>query len=351
MLSFLLSLAAACSEPTATTVSTIPDALSCADCRMLLAEVATVKGAHVRDDSWLAVDSSGRMFLAPSGSDRDILVLAPDGTVVEGFDLPQPVFNDTATTEIYTSPKDQLQVFDHQRRRFVLGGDGALESTGTVPDVPHSLTFPGGESVVLQTMIFTPELIGFPLHLTAPDGTITRSFGADPPLYLPNRPEGQYRVISSLGDGRVWSSFLNQYRIELWDTTGVRLKTLEREADWFQPWAGDGADRPLVSGLRIDEAGLLWVLLLVPDTARTRQDPVEEAHGRIPADAWERMYDTVIEVIDPSRSQLLARQRDDRVFTRFTRDLVYSHRADGGGYWSIDVVRAHLKFTSNTEGG
>lgn len=87
---------------------------------------------------------------------------------------------------IYVSPSDQIHVFDWgQRRWLTVTNDGTPVSTAAISAVPHSMAFPGGQSVVLQTMFFTPEAIGFPLQLMREDGTMIRSLGADPPIYVP----------------------------------------------------------------------------------------------------------------------------------------------------------------------
>ena len=125
-----------------------------------------------------------------------------------------------------------------------------------------------GEEILVNSMIRTPELIGYPLHLMNSLGRLTRSFGSTTGVYRPDlRDALEVRELTA-DAGAVWSAWINQYVIERWDTVGNLTRVLQREVDWFPTWwrpqPGRGAP-PLPVTTAIQKQGdTLWVLVRVP---------------------------------------------------------------------------------------
>ena len=156
------------------------------------------------------------------------------------------------------------------------------------------------------------------------------SFGDDRRLVTPRTEDlALARAIAATVDKPgFWAVPRNSYAIERWSVQGKRERVLERRAPWFEPYEDhtdltigpDDPPRPQVMSLFQDQNGLRWTFVIVPDPD-WRQGLVERRdpqHGTYYAyESYDRVFDTRIEVMDPS-----------------TGDLVASHRFN-------DALRAH----------
>ena len=156
--------------------------------------------------------------------------------------------------------------------------------------------------------------------------------------------EGNWRTVSYSGGSRVWVGPLGEYRLESWDTTGVHLQTLIRSPSWFQPWDRRSARQPfgekpnpILLSVHEDARGKLWAISRVPD--RNWKPGFEEP-------AYEHIYDTVLEVIDPVSGDLLASQRfegERHLFLYFIADgLFTSFSVNDVGLEQVHVWRFRL---------
>ena len=174
------------------------------------------------------------------------------------------------------------------------------------------------------------------IHVIDRTGALDRSF-------LPRRHRMLGTRIAAVSGSRIWLATMHRPVLEEWSLTGRRLRRIERELDWFEPWdtTDDGIIealrlRPRVAGLGVDVKGRLWVKTYLPvvdrETVRSRAD-------------YNRVMDTLIEVVDPATGETLARRRFDAAYISRVagRDLWATARQDSAGYVYVDVWRGRLE--------
>lgn len=256
-----------------------------------------------------------------------------------------------AITRIRFRRGDTVEIYSGDpRRRTVLGPDRSVVSTNPVPlNFMRSVFLPDGRAMLVDHMA-TPDRAGYPLQLVEPSGEVVRSLGAVEPEYDPREPMRLSRVVAAGPDGgSVWTVGRGDYRIELWDTTGTRRAVLQRDADWFEPYVlgtplePDGPPPPpQVSLMTRDAEGRLWIAVLVAaDDWRAGFSRAE--NGRYEPQIAQ-IYDTILEVVEPSTGRLLASRRfTDHSFSVFLDgSLIVSYEEDEAGYPFLDVWRFSL---------
>jgi hypothetical protein len=125
-----------------------------------------------------------------------------------------------------------------------------------------------------------------------------------------------------------------------WTTQGTRiLEVLERDSPWFRGWDARTAPRDVLSDLRVDSAGRLWVTGLVW-VIEDWEPPGLHDLARI-----DGIRDETVEVIDPDRREVIARRRFDDPWIREVHgsDLLMSFRQTEDGYIFIDLLRLRLE--------
>ncbi|MGH7468410.1 MAG: hypothetical protein ACRENP_10545 [Longimicrobiales bacterium] len=171
--------------------------------------------------------------------------------------------------------------------------------------------------------------VGHPLHVTSADGESVYSFGGDH-IPVPENVEPRPLRLTIAADTVLWVAHPDHYRLEKWTTKGKRVAVYERQNPWLptvKPHIADlGAFR--ITDIRLDASGRLWVHLT--------------AFGS---------RNTIIEVIDTSRSSVLATTiiKDwiappARLMPGFgTGYLVYYYREASSGEPLIDVFAFELR--------
>ena len=151
------------------------------------------------------------------------------------------------------------------------------------------------------------------------------------------------------------TSHWKQYVIELWDADGNTLTILERRVPWFTPLTGpepapqfesDPPFHPYMLDLSEDEGGRIWVLVRVPDanwrSGIRRGDTPDGPGGLIMVDP-DKVYGTIIEVINPTDGIVLASQRLDNNLHGFSDNThVHGYRENAQGVPTIGVLRMDL---------
>lgn len=248
-------------------------------------------------------------------------------------------------TELAVGPGDSVYVFDSRQSRFnVWTPAGTFGRVGRLPGFPHeAFVLPDGR-LLLQAWIRTPAHAGLPLHLLDREGEIVLSFGSEKGAFRPGNPLQRFRAVALTDDRAVWSGRYDRYELERWSLNGELQKRLVRDVHWFPPRDGEATPpQPTLRALTYDSAGLLWVLINVPDP---------NWDGTVPADRGpsierdHRMFDTVIEVIDVRTGTLVLSRRHPLAFFRFIAPglvPIGRERADGSRYieiWTVDMTRS-----------
>lgn len=250
---------------------------------------------------------------------------------------------------------DTLEVYSaNPPRRTVFAPDFTMLMTNPVEvGYLRSVFLPDGRAVVNQHFA-SPGRAGYPLQLVSDSGRIIRSFGTIKPEYRSREASRMSRAVAAGPDAAsVWTIGRTDYLIELWDTSGVRRRALQRDVDWFQPYVSyrapqpnGAAPQPFVGIAMSDVARRLWVTVLVP-AEHWRQGFTKDRDGRwiVRPEYGHRIYDTILEVIDPSAPQVVATARfqEQQIVSFLGDDMIVSYREDAAGYPFLDVWRLAVK--------
>lgn len=210
--------------------------------------------------------------------------------------------------------------------------------------------------VVMNGLHPTPEGAGWPLHRVSFEGNqavIRGSFGPEGGELLPGRhPFERFQQLARSRSGRIWSADMLRYRLHQWTQDGTIVRSLERRPEWFSaPSAfGLGGPRtpppPAVTSIYEDSDGLVWVFVRVA-AASWRM-----AWGDVPADAhevernrivMEKLFATVIEVIDPSTATVVARRFvDDWIVGTPSEQHAAMYSVDANGVAYVSIYRIAL---------
>jgi hypothetical protein len=187
--------------------------------------------------------------------------------------------------------------------------------------------------------------------------TVQRSFGSSRGELRAGNPIMLFNEISPPRNGSFWSAESFRYRLAEWTTAGELRQVSERGVDWFLPTGdgGIGGTRQTagshVAGIEMDSTGLLWVLINVPspDWASAWPPDMGSGAGEVSLRALrvDRLYRTVVEVIDPARWEVVTRyplELEGRIASAMpgNRAAVYYLAEEGVPKVSILQLRCHV---------
>jgi 6-bladed beta-propeller len=339
----------------------IPDAASCPRCRIALTPIATLHSANDSVQLFhhisIARDSRGRFIVTPTSDVGTLAIYDSSGEFLRlvGARGRGPGEYQLAEVVLVTSG-DSLYVFDGL----------ALGLTVLTPEYRYARSLHlgvraeqalrlGDGQVVIQSRIATPERFGLPVHTLAPDGRVLRSFGSTELTIPPGALLAQYRLIAAASANTVWAARLDRYEVQEWSDAGELRRTLLRDPTWFTRADGEEPGPPdevrppsALRGLSPAPDGRLWVLATVaradwrPDPGLAGRDPRRGRPAPAPASLG-RYLDTVVELLDPARGQLVAAQRIPGVSLGVAGPgLVYARRERPDGGETIEISRLQL---------
>lgn len=304
----------------------------------------------------MAVDSRGRYYLYHANRTDLVSVFGPDGHLMKLLGNPgESTGRYSNIVNVHVSPGDTIHVFDGDtRRQTVLTPDYHAFRTIPIPGSPLDVVQLVGNRLVINSMIRTPDHVGFPLHLLDSNGTILQSFGIDDETYRGDVPLLLFRSITNAGDSAIWSMHRTSYRIELWDLEGRRLRRLDREVDWLRPWfrgrvfSDSAPPKSMVNGIRSTPDGFLWILIAVPNPEWKRHlesTPTADGVSVLRPTAFEAVFDTYIEVIDPARAELVAQTRVPQYLEFFVEGCLCaaSYSGNARGTSGLEVMELRLE--------
>lgn len=212
-------------------------------------------------------------------------------------------------------PGDSLWLFDGSARASVFTPERVFARTIALPVAPwDAAVLPDGRLVIAAATSGAP----LPLLLLNGAGAVIRYIGTP----LPDEPLGAMRRIVLARDATIWTvPMLGSWRIEHWDTTGANLGALERTPEWFTPYqryqapAPGIAPQPTLQGAWFDDLDRLWVLGKAVDPDWEKGIDTLDARGgesgRSVISDPDRVYDTMIEVIDLQSGEAIITARLD----------------------------------------
>jgi hypothetical protein len=262
-------------------VISLHDAGICQTCTVEVTPLLTLgdeagPGIIEHSESRAVRDSRGRSFVVGSYS-TEIKVFDSTGTYLRsiGRQGSGPAeFEGIA--RVIIEANDTVFVLDNMLNRYsVISPELEFMRSGPLPFPPElqSIRLADG-SFVMNVPLHTPDRIGQPLHLGGTDGLIAKSFGSATGEYRPGIEYSDRRAIAVAGAQSVWSARRNQYSIEEIDVrTANVVRSLSRYVPWFPPrdrptppsGPDPAAPEPTIMNVRQDRAGLLWLLIAVPD--------------------------------------------------------------------------------------
>jgi hypothetical protein len=301
----------------------IPDAVSCSRCVVGVNEVVRLgdtdgpgflpgfpfsANVDAQGRYWLTFESEVPMVFNAEG--RFSARLGRIGQGPEEFRGPY-----------YTLPVgDSVLVLDIGSRSVVVSPDLKVSRSIQLPgymSVGVSIHWP---DTVLFTGLGDPRRpVGARLHLFSLLGaraTLLRSLDTLPSAIQRQNPSLLSRRIAYRDDANIWAANAYQYRVVEIKRTGDPIRTLERRPAWFsaptmRPNGGPNrAPEPSIQTLSIDSAGRLWVYL--HQAASTWKEawpalPQGTSEVAIRAIKFDKLFRTVIEVIDPAAERVVVR--------------------------------------------
>ena len=257
--------------------------------------------------------------------------------------------------DVVTVAGDSVLVIDGANRRgavlssnFELGRTIAL----SYPFAPLViLKWP--DAVVANGMIATAASSGWPLHrLSFADRTATvlGSFGPDGGAVKPGAFARIAQVLTPSASGGYWAADYLRYRLTHWTPTGTTTSALERRPDWFarpselEIGRPDRAPDPAISSIAEDSDGLLWVFVRTPARSWREAWPKTGPKGEVDyrSLANEKLFQTMVEVIDPRANRVVGRQQFDAWLVSALpnrRAAVYTTDSDGVPHVTILQLR------------
>lgn len=339
----------------------VPDAVSCVSCRISV-RVAVI--LRPRGDSGevtgrpeeVLSDAMGRFWVLDGsgppmvyGSTGEFLAsVGRRGSGPGEFGSP---YDATAL------PGDSVMLIDRfGPRAVIVGPDLRPARTVRVPwQLGPAVAVAWPTSLMANGNVGTREGAGWPLHRVAMDGAdarIVSSFGSGRGELRPDGWPELAQRLADVRDGRVWASSVSSYRLDQWTAAGELVRSLERRPEWFFAGSGPGIGTPsapppaAVAAIREDPSGLLWVFVMVPARSwRGAWRGVPEGAREVSARqiALEKLFATVVEVIDPATARVIARRRLDQwVIDALPEGRAAEYSVDIDGVPRIRILQLEL---------
>lgn len=365
---------------------------TCSKCRIAVVDSVRLgapddKLIPVRPPGFLR-DSRGRNYLTFNGwGDQPILKYDSAGRFVgrvgaKGrgpgeYEMTQWVLLGPADSVfVFSSYGHAAQVFTDSSkyaRVFSLDAIQPIEvsANGTVFG-QRTRSWPPGDNA-LHVLVFNREGVlqdSIPVFSPHNGGTATMSSGKES-FKVAMRVETLAHVASS---GALWTYAQGNYRLEQHDTNGVARKLFgvrvagepaplmtateidsaakeKRYITSFNRVTSKNVSRKLNPRMWVDtdSAGLLWVSRQIPapswDTVTTKGSPPNHeapSEELIPPDVEDRLYHTIVEVIDPRVGRLLARHEFPFRGVRVRGGYIGRVTANDDGYYMPSVYSLAL---------
>ena len=343
-----LTVALACASPTrAQQRIEIAGGPTCSECRIVVEPYLTLGG----DPSpgigspffCMARDALGRFWVAGT-SERDIGVYSADGKLVRTLGRLGQGPGEFRTMSHILSRGQTVSVLDPGNLRETVY-DMEFNVVRTIPlpaYVNAAVTF--DDSLSLYNInLWTPDKVGYTLHLVDRTGRVVLSLGYDGKVVRRDLPVG-YRSLAAASGGGFWAARTTEYELEKWTIAGERRLSIARSVPWFRAHDGTALTPPLpwITAIWEDSEGLLWVAIHVaaPDWERAA---VMRGDLLVNVSDHNAFYDTILEVIDIQRREVLASTRVDPWLRQpLGGGLIASYKEDEMGWPFVHLWRIRL---------
>jgi hypothetical protein len=300
----------------------IPDRVTCGTCRVQVGPRLSLASTEDFLDGIpqsVTEDASGRVYVVQQASDYPVLVYDQRGRFIRtlGRRGSGPGEFQSAGFAV-TGPADSLAVWDYRLSRLTI-----LTSDGVVA---RSFPFAGDASAILWTSqgflinahVATPDRVGLAYHLVDRLGRLIQSFGEIPDALSYGDLSPVSRRLTRLGPRSFLAATTSRrLRIELWNDDR-RSREWSRPSTLFDTEASTARKRfpTRVNGLRYD-SGTLFILYAVADpnwSKGVRPKRLPDGEETLEFLDVDRIFDTVIEVVDLREGKLITRTSLDEAW-------------------------------------
>lgn len=352
----------ACSKPEpADVVEIIGGAQPCVGCRVELGPPMELRnegsGAFVVSPSTVSMDAQGRFWVAElnhvarvfDASGKFLRTVGTTGAPATELGIP---------IAFLPLPGDSMLVFDFEKNTQAFVLDSLFHSVRAVhlPDTLLPASAVGWPARVLMSgRVSTATAAGWTLHLASAEEAelnITKSFGNDKISRAQAATMARFQRVTAANDGGYWSADIQRYRVSHFAKDGTLLGTIERHPDWFpSPSAGNiGTPNtpppPTLFGLWQAPDGLLWVFGRVAGKNWKEAWPAVKPgmnEVNLASMPFEKLFGTVIEVIDPvTRAVMTTAKLDDYITDVLPNGNVAVYSADSSRVGRVGIVRLSL---------
>ena len=333
----------------------IPDDPTCGACRITVTTVTTLgdtdgPGALAGVPIGVRVDGRRRFWLlggaiTPGGPP----VYDPDGRFlrVAGRRGKGPGEFETVT-DVVPLPGDSVLVIDSDRRATIFAPDLSAARHLTLGATIYYAVVINWPRSVIGFNHYGPGNRGGPvLHDMAFDSSppsVTKSFGPDWKIPDFKAMAAASRILAPSATG-FWTVGQEHYRVEHWTRDGVSDAMLERIPAW-PPRTSEGLGLPDqappngVQGIAEDRNGRVWVFTRVAAPTWREGWPKGTGDMRISAFSQEKMFRTVVEVLDPKAGRVIARrQLDEWIIAALPEGRAVVYAVDADDIPRLRVVR------------
>jgi len=327
----------------------------CPDCAIRLEYVATIgegtgEGALDEQLQSVARDDRGR-FIVTSGVEALPFLYDSTGAFLGRLGSEGEGPGQFTRASAVHVAADSLYVLDRGQGR-VLVFDGDLSFVRALTGLAHyyaAVPLSLGRFMANNAM---PR--GRPLTVYDAEGGVVATVGDT----VPDGDSGfaylhQPRVLAPSSSGGAWTvkRFFDPV-VREWNADGELQHEFALDVDWYEPYdevrqpGPEAPSTPVVTGIREDEAGRIWIIGYGADESWA--DGLGEPQGGeggvevYPIDDMARTFDAYVSVLDPETGDVLHQRRFDRVFAAMGGDLVAEPRPDDLGFQPLLVHRLSL---------
>jgi len=308
----------------------------CTSCVIKLTPTLTIDGrsagSRIGQFSELYRLKSGR-FVVGALADKSHALYEPNGAFVARFgsDVKREK-NMPIAARIIGGERDSIYMYDNfLEREIVFSPSLKTVRSRSLPITPFSVLRLPNDTLLILSRSDSAPASGYPFHIVDGAGRITRSFGADYPLTADQLYNAFSWVVPSRDSTAFWTFHRNRYAIEKWSIDGHRLLSVQRDVDWFPPRQRESdapiravKPQPRIVSVWEGDHGLLWTIVSVPkvDWKPTVQRRPRDEEDLPTLEDMMMVYDSIIEVIEPTTSRLVASSRLSDLLGYFVADGV-----------------------------
>jgi hypothetical protein len=337
----------------------VADSVSCSKCKIVLSTIATA--GQPRDSIRLrgrpaiaTIDGLGRYWIV-EGINPPLLFDRAGKFLQQIGQKGRKLGEFLAPVAIVPLPGDSVLVLDAALRGTVFAPNLTPIRSMVVPAPFHPVAVLRWPLLIANGPYTTAGGVGWPLHrvsLAKDTADILDSFGPDNGKISPASELDINQLVAASRGGRAWSADQVQYRLTLWNAEGSREFSIERRPSWFAEPTHHGIGRPTIppppsiASVIEDPSGLVWVFVNVPSAEWKSAWPVippgkkEISTSLI---AFEKLFHTVVEVIDPVARRVVARRTLDAwVVTALPGVRALTFASDPKGVPVTKIVKFYL---------